>query len=182
MSLEKIKQKILDEAKEASEKTKSVYQEKVDEIVSDNKKEMETISQKKDDEINAEIVLFKKNAIARQKLSLQSKYLVRREEIFNSLLTDALKSVDANLVKEYMKTVLDENKDLSGKVTVTCSKEYIEFVNSNTKFSNFEVIESKDDSFTIASDSGLRINGSLNALVERKKSELRQGAIKALGV
>tara|TARA_Y100000034_G_scaffold135964_1_gene210014 strand:+ start:1101 stop:1643 length:543 start_codon:yes stop_codon:yes gene_type:complete len=180
MSLEKIKKTILDEANNKSNEIKSEYKTKANAVLEENKKEVEHITTKKEDEIINEVALFQKNSIAKEKLALKSKYLERREEIFNSLLDDALKNLTQNEIETYMKKVLDENKDLfTGKVNITCEKKFTKFVEDNAKFKNFKVSES--EKFILESE-GTKVNASLNNLIERKKSLLRQGALRVLGV
>lgn len=181
--VEKIKNKILSDAKKEADKILNEAKKEVAEIEKEKQKQLDIIKKKRETEIKQAVKLYKDKTIAQARLKAKREYLDKREEIIDKYVREVILKIDrkSNDYKNFLKNIIDQNINLlSGEITIYCNKKDIALLKSMNISSSLK--ESNIEAGIIFEDStGKRIDETISSRLERRKDKIRRGIIKILG-
>ncbi len=177
---EKIKNKILEEAKNEVEKILVESKEGEEEIRSKNMKSEKEYASSRRDDMKRSVKLYKDKTLAQSRLKVKREYLAERENIVESFLIEGLKDIDhsSKEYSSYLKVLIEKSvKILSGDITVFCNKNDKSIVKKISGDLKLDVANINGG--LIFEDSiGGKIDESLDSKMERKMDELRRVIVK----
>ncbi len=179
---EKIKNKILEEAKQESDNILEEAKTQEEKINNQNKNSEKEYASNRRNDVQKSVKLYKDKTLAQSRLKVRRIYLGEREKIVEDFLQEALKSI-SHSSKEYstfLKNIIDKSmKQLSGDITIYCSKADKTLAKKLTPNATIEI--SKISGGLIFEDSsGKRIDESISSKVERIKDKLRENIVKSI--
>ena len=192
--LEKIKQKIMADAKTNVKKIMDETKKEADKINEANKSNAEAYKKKAQEKLKSDVKLFINKTMAQARLKSRRVYLEKREKLMESLIEDVLTKFERKSkdYEEYIEKILANNLSyLMGDVSIFCNKKDHSLVKSlvdnikrgdESKISNIKIKEADIIGGLILEDSeGKRINESIDSKFERVKQKIRKEIIKLLG-
>lgn len=181
--IEKIKNKILSDARKEAGKILNEAKKEVEGIEKEKQKQLEAIKKKRETEIKQAVKLYKDKTIAQARLKAKREYLEKREEIIDKYVKEVILNIDrkSSDYKNFLRNIIDQNINLlSGEVTIHCNKKDIALLKSMNI--NSALQESNIEAGIIFEDStGKRIDETINSRLERRQNKIRQDIIKILG-
>ena len=183
--VEKIKEKMMDEANSEYERIVSEAKKKASEIAENNKKKVEGFITSEKEKVASEVHLFTSKEIASFEMSKRKDFMERRENIINEIIDEAVSTI--NKKKEYENFIEKNLKEytalLGKKVEVLCSSKDIDLVKKMISKLNLDanVEEASIKGGFILEGSDKRIDMSLESILEEKRSTVRQKVVEALG-
>ncbi len=186
--LEKIKSKIIADAKKNASYIVNKAKKEVETINSSNKKEAEEHNKNMEKKIESDIALFINKTMAQARLKSKRLHLEKRETLMNGLIEEVLSGFDrkSTTYHNYLESLLVNNLGyLTDEVIVYCNKKdvslvlpIVDKVKNNQEFSQIKNIEIKEDDIsggiTLQDSNGKKINESIKSKFDRVKQEIRQ--------
>ena len=192
--LEKIKQKIMEDAKTIVKEIMNAAKKESDKINETNKSNAEAYKKRAQEKLKSDVKLFINKTMAQARLKSRRVYLEKREKLMESLIEHVLTKFERKSkdYEKYLETIIAKNlKYLTGDVSIFCNKKDLSLVKSldekikkadDSKISNIKIKEADIIGGLILEDSeGKRINESIDSKFERVKQKIRQDVIKLLG-
>ena len=180
---EKIKEKILKEAKDEADKLIKQAKTEAEKINERNKKTEGDYSDKRKNEIKKAVNLFKDKTLAQSRLKVRREYLAERETIIDNLLKGSLSSINPSSkdYEAYLKKIIDNNlKFLSDDIKIYCSNQDKSLVKKLIgKKASIEVTKI-DGGLLLEDSNGKRVDETLAVKIERVKDRIRQVIVKKI--
>lgn len=174
--IDKIKTKILGDADAEVKKVKEAAREEVSKIAKKNKDEQKEYKAHFEERTIALVESFKQKTLAQARLDAKKSILQEREALIDEAIASIVEKLDRKekAYERYLAESIKENKAfLSGKITITCNKADKALVERLEK--GAKIVEGELDGGLIFEDSkGKRIDESIDALLSRKRDEIRQ--------
>lgn len=192
--LQKIKQKIKEDAEKNVKQIVGEAQKEVNIINEANMKEAEAYKDKAEEKLKLDVKLFINKTLAQARLKSRRACLEKREKLMTGIIEEVLAKFNRNSkeYKQYMEKIIAEDLNcLAGDVTMFYNKKDLNLVKSlagrakenpeNPQIKNIKIKESQLIGGLILEDSeGKRINKSIDSKFDRTKQKIRQGVIKIL--
>jgi V/A-type H+-transporting ATPase subunit E len=174
--IEKIKKKILGDADAEVKRIKQEAADEVSKIKKKNAAERKSYKDRFEERTVALVESYKQKTLAQARLDAKKSILQEREQLIDAAIARAIEGLDrkGKAYERFLDAILSENKpQLSGKITITCNKVDKPLVSKLAKGAT--VVEGDLDAGLILADSkGKRVDESLDALLARKRDEVRQ--------
>ncbi|MFH1849383.1 MAG: V-type ATP synthase subunit E family protein [archaeon] len=181
---EKIKGKILEEAKAEAEKIMAGAKKEVERIHKRSEKECQDYSQEKKRDLERNVRLFESKTLAQERLKVKRQFLKERETIITELLGAAAEGIDhsSKAYSACMKMMVAQNlKSLTGKVKVSCNAGDRALVKRLIKGRVTIAVADVAGGLIFEDSSGKRIDETLGIRTERLMDLIRQMAVETLG-
>lgn len=183
--IDKIKSKMLSQAKEQADKILSEAQVKVEEIKSLNKKRIDQFIKSEKEKIAAESALLANRELAFAQMQSKKFFMESREEIINKLIEESIASLNKDKgYEKFMENILKEYASLLGnKITLECNNKDVSLVEKLIKKLKITAKVEKGDlkAGLIFKGAGSRINMSIGSVLEEKIRIIRKEIVTIIG-
>lgn len=175
--IEKIKKKIMAEAAAEVKKTRDVAKQEASRIRKRNKEERDAYERRYKERSAALVESYKQKTLAQARLDAKKEGLQKREELIDAFISEVLEELDhaGKAYERLLQELFKENLPyLEGSVTITCAERDVSLVKRLTTKGEVRTSKELSGGLLLEDGSGKRIDESLDAILGRKRDEIRQ--------
>lgn len=171
--IDKIKKKILADADAKVKRIKAATTKEVTKISAQHKKERERYKERYEEQTAALVQSYKQKSLAQARLDAKKRNLREREKLIDAFVTEVITMRDARGYERFLKKIIKENLAELGRVTISCAKRDVAIVEKLAPKVDVRVTDI-DGGLIFEDASGKRVDESLQALLSRRRDEIRQ--------
>jgi vacuolar-type H+-ATPase subunit E/Vma4 len=170
--------KMLTKAKSEADKNLASAKEEVSSIKKENKKRLEMFSNEEREKIESEVKSLITKELASAQMEARRFFLDEREKIINDIINQSLENVrdDKSYGVFIERNIKEFSLDLGKKFKILCNKKDMSLIKKTVDKLGLDVSLEEENitSGIILIGSGLRVNLSIEALLDEKIRTIRQ--------